>query len=434
MIWLPVEASIYTMADNRVDHSAFLDRGWSRDHLDGQADRFRRWSRRPRSPFPSRLAGPPIKLGKVATVADGKMPAHFALMQAISDEKEKKKRANQEAQKQKWTDQEQHREWLGHWARFEPNLIAYLNGESSQPKVADLLELEKMLDVVGLASNLESLVENPLPELAGEANREQVAVCRLVIGAWGAIRLDGDDPDAIAAELDGYTKRMATDEVGYVRQIVEAGGLRDCPRCGGVMGPRETEWFRCASCNATDKQTMRWLGVAIACTEKHGKQVYGDVESHYPQWKQWRYRLTEYLGEQHPSRKFSDAELWEWWIGYAREYRSIGAEQFLGTLRSEAEELLPPLPANVLGARGHSEAKGSRRKVGASDNQKDWEKVYREYDASKKPAGFVSRRPGPWTHKFEAFWESREDLQAWTIDAAWRQVEAGRGRIGRRSR
>ena len=65
---------------------------------------------------------------------------------------------------------------------------------------------------------------------------------------------------------------------------------------------------------------------------------------------------------------------------------------------------------------------------------KMWERVVRELEKFKKPKGFKSTEEGPWTAKFEAFWRSRADLQAWDLGAAHQNWDSARKRIRRRSR
>ena len=76
----------------------------------------------------------------------------------------------------------------------------------------------------------------------------------------------------------------------------------------------------------------------------------------------------------------------------------------------------------------------SRRKRDQTEHQLDWEKVVRDYDNFSKPTGYKQKKPGGWTAKFEALWQSREDLQAWNLNAAWENYDAARKRIDRRSR
>ena len=79
-----------------------------------------------------------------------------------------------------------------------------------------------------------------------------------------------------------------------------------------------------------------------------------------------------------------------------------------------------PLPAN------------ERKKANSTEPQKDWERVFRDYESFTKPNGFVSNQDGPWRAKFEAFWKSRRDLQAWNLPNAWKNLESARKRLSRR--
>ncbi len=88
------------------------------------------------------------------------------------------------------------------------------------------------------------------------------------------------------------------------------------------------------------------------------------------------------------------------------------------------------LNQRVTSARGRK----SRRKRDQSDHQQDWVKVFREYETFSKPPNYKKQRSGNWTAKFEAFWQSRQDLQAWSLKAAWEHCESARKRIDRRSR
>ena len=85
---------------------------------------------------------------------------------------------------------------------------------------------------------------------------------------------------------------------------------------------------------------MSEISIGIECCHRYGDAVYGDdFHAHFPDWIRWRRRLRECFG-----RERTDWQLWEDWIGYSQEYQGIDKEQFLGTLRSAAEALLPPLP------------------------------------------------------------------------------------------
>ena len=78
--------------------------------------------------------------------------------------------------------------------------------------------------------------------------------------------------------------------------------------------------------------------------------------------------------------------------------------------------------------------KAKRRDNEAAEEQRAWEKVYREYDDSVRPRGYKRKKPGSWTVKFEAFYNDRDDLQRWTLEAAWRLINNAKKRIQRRSR
>ena len=73
-----------------------------------------------------------------------------------------------------------------------------------------------------------------------------------------------------------------------------------------------------------------------------------------------------------------------------------------------------------------------KRKTPATKDHADWEKVYRDYKKSKLIGDRKAERKGDWTRKFQAFYESREDLQSWTMEVAWKKIEAARQRIASR--
>ena len=79
-------------------------------------------------------------------------------------------------------------------------------------------------------------------------------------------------------------------------------------------------------------------------------------------------------------------------------------------------------------------AKGKRK---ATEDQLDWERVYRDYQNFSKPRGYRAKLPGTkakkWPIKFEAFWNSRTDLQAFNIEVASSNMDAARKRIENRS-
>jgi hypothetical protein len=81
-----------------------------------------------------------------------------------------------------------------------------------------------------------------------------------------------------------------------------------------------------------------------------------------------------------------------------------------------------------------SKPKTRGRKATQSEDGQDWRRVYREYEGYTAPKGFKPKETGDWTNSFEAFWLSRDDLQAFTLASAWRKMEAARKQIARRSR
>lgn len=140
----------------------------------------------------------------------------------------------------------------------------------------------------------------------------------------------------------------------------QTGKLTKCDECGRELTPSQVSRGRCCDCIARQRKTLRWLGTAIECEYRYENRVYGDgFDLHFPEWSRWRRRLRECYG-----RDRTDRQLWEDWIGYAQEYRGIDEQQFKGTLRSEAESLLPPIPITETvaseNATGCSEAAISR--------------------------------------------------------------------------
>lgn len=73
------------------------------------------------------------------------------------------------------------------------------------------------------------------------------------------------------------------------------------------------------------------------------------------------------------------------------------------------------------------------RKRPSTEEHDDWEKVYREYEKSNLTGDRKAEKKGDWTRKFQVFYESRRDLEAWKIEIAWGNLEAARKRIARRS-
>ncbi|TWT92175.1 hypothetical protein [Neorhodopirellula pilleata] len=265
-------------------------------------------------------------------------PAYAVAMQeAIEAGEETRKQARQVAFAVNVIDG--HRQaWENAWETFGPCLVAYLAGESSRSMVESLAVLDGVIESVGFDESLAALnAGGSFPKFDNQRDQIDAAVCRLVIGVWAALRFDRKDRDTLIAELDAITARVATESVGFVRDLIEAGGLRECFECGEQLTPSQVGPGRCCNCIARQRKTLRWLGVAIECEYRYDNRVYGDgFDAHFPEWSRWRRRLRECYG-----RDRTDWQLWEDWIGYAQEHRGIEEQQFKGTLRSEAESLLP---------------------------------------------------------------------------------------------
>ncbi len=230
--------------------------------------------------------------------------------------------------------------WTDAWEAFKPCLVAYLKGESSQVMVEKLQVLDSVIESVGFDSSLKTLnTAEPFPTYDHQRDKIDAAVCRLVIGVWAAIRFDGKNEDTLIAELDAVPARVQTEHVGFIKCVIEAGGLSNCPGCREQLTPSEIGRGRCQDCIQRPRLTLRELAVAIECEHRYDNKVYGDgFDTHFPEWTKWRRRLRECYG-----RDRSDWQLWEDWIGYAQEYCGIDQQQFLDTLRKDAAPLLPPL-------------------------------------------------------------------------------------------
>ena len=74
-----------------------------------------------------------------------------------------------------------------------------------------------------------------------------------------------------------------------------------------------------------------------------------------------------------------------------------------------------------------------KRKKNSTEDHADWEEVYREYEKSNLKGDRKAAKKGDCTRKFQAFYESRKDLQNWTMKVAWKKTEAARKRIARRA-
>ena len=103
-------------------------------------------------------------------------------------------------------------------------------------------------------------------------------------------------------------------------------------------------------------------------------------------------------------------------------------------IQTDAKQLVDLAKSIDRLAESVSKSRNKRRKATQEDDHQDWEKVYRDYDAFTATKKTKSKKNGPWTARFEAFWSNRRDLQAFKLDAAWRRMEAARRRIERRSR
>jgi hypothetical protein len=166
---------------------------------------------------------------------------------------------------------------------------------------------------------------------------------------------------------------------------------RSCSQCGQQLMPEDVQRGKCSACVTGRQKTLGWLGVAIACDDQYDNKVYGaGFDSHFPEWKRWRRRLVECYG-----RERSDSKLWEDWIGYVQEYLGLDEQNFLETLRADAESLLPPLPnaSNSLGVVGVTNATPNNKGIDDVEQDKtpELDPIVREQEFDAAISGYAER-------------------------------------------
>lgn len=107
----------------------------------------------------------------------------------------------------------------------------------------------------------------------------------------------------------------------------------------------------------------------------------------------------------------------------------LASSNFSGWLASNDWPLVQPDSDSV----ANGGKANRKRKKNSTEDHADWEEVYRDYEKSNLKGDRKAAKKGDCTRKFQAFYESRKDLQNWTMKVAWKKTEAARKRIARRS-